>query len=104
MIARSVAATSLSNVSFPDLICSAQRHRIGLAVAGDDEAQSFKFGVAPGDFGDLFWAHEHALHLGGLVGAAHPSHPSLDAHIAAAARARAGSAAVRSPIASRIQG
>src|SRR3954470_6874579 len=36
---------------------------------------------------DLLGAHEHALDLGGLVGAAHPT---LDAHVAASAGATAG--------------
>ena len=38
------------------------------------------------DLGDLLGPDEHALDLGGLIGAAHPA---LDAHIGAAARARA---------------
>src|SRR4051812_14117048 len=38
------------------------------------------------DLGDLFGTHEHALDLGGLVGAAHPA---LDAQVAAPARAPA---------------
>jgi hypothetical protein len=38
------------------------------------------------DLRDLFRAYEHALDLGGLVGAAHPS---LDAHVAASAGAAA---------------
>ena len=42
--------------------------------------------VAPHDLGDLRRMHEHALHLGRLVGAAHPA---LDAHVGAAAGARA---------------
>ena len=43
--------------------------------------------MTPGDFRDLLGPHEHALDLGGLVGAAHPA---LDAHIGPAAGARAG--------------
>src|ERR1700682_2744606 len=39
------------------------------------------------DLRDLLGPHEHALDLGGLVGAAHPA---LDAHVAASARAWAG--------------
>jgi hypothetical protein len=64
-----------------------QRHGVGLALAGDNETQPSEFGMAPGDFRDLLGPHEHALDLGGLVGAAHPA---LDAHIGAAAGAGAG--------------
>jgi hypothetical protein len=39
------------------------------------------------DLGDLLGAHEHALDLGGLVGAAHPT---LNAHIGASAAAMTG--------------
>src|SRR5438552_18655394 len=39
------------------------------------------------DLRDLLGPHEHALDLGGLIGAAHPA---LDAHVAASARAAAG--------------
>ena len=42
--------------------------------------------MALGDLGDLLGMHEHALDLGGLVGAAEPA---LDAHVGAPARARA---------------
>ena len=64
-----------------------QRHHVGLALARDDEAQPSELGMTLADFRDLLGPHEHALDLGGLVGAAHPA---LDAHVGAAAGARAG--------------
>ena len=59
-----------------------QRHRVLLALARHGEAHAQQLGMALGDFGDLLGPHEHALHLGGLVGAAHPA---LDARVGAPA-------------------
>ena len=59
-----------------------QDHRVLLAVARDDEAQPAEFRMPFADLRDLGRMHEHALHLGGLVGAAEPA---LDAHIRASA-------------------
>jgi hypothetical protein len=78
-----------------------QRHHVGLAGARDDEAEPTETGMALADLGDLLWANEHALDLGGLVGAAHPA---LDAQVARPQGLIPGSAAVRSPSASRTQG
>src|SRR6516164_9004523 len=76
----------------------AQRHDIGFVLARGDEAETPERGMALADLGDLLGAHEHALDLGGLVGAAHPA---FDAHIGAPARAfswqRRGEIAERKP-------
>jgi hypothetical protein len=57
--------------------------------------------MAGDQFGHLLGAHEHALDLGRLVGAAHPA---LDPHVGAPAGALPGSTADRSPVAKRISG
>src|SRR5882672_4954198 len=49
-----------------------QGHAVGSARIVHDKARLQDFLVSPCDFGDLRWLHEHSLHLGGLVGAAHP--------------------------------
>jgi hypothetical protein len=82
---RSVAVTS-SRVSFWRSAFRSQPHHIGLIRARDDETQPSELGMALGDFRDLLGPHEHALDLGGLVGAAHPA---LDAHVAVSAGAAA---------------
>ena len=64
-----------------------ERHQVGLALAGDDQTQPSEFRMTLADLGDLLGPHEHALDLGGLVGA---PHPALDAHVGAAAGAGAG--------------
>ena len=51
--------------------------------------------VAARHLGHLAGVHEHAAHLGGLVGAAQPA---LDAGVAAPVRAAPGSTAERSPV------
>src|SRR6266851_6536171 len=61
-----------------------QGHAVGSALIVHDKARLQDFLVPPGDFGDLRGLHEHSLHLGGLVGAAHPA---ADAHVGAAAGA-----------------
>src|SRR5215207_864658 len=48
-----------------------ESHYIRLALAGHDEAEPAQVRVALRDFRHLLGAHEHALDLCGLVGAAH---------------------------------
>jgi hypothetical protein len=55
--------------------------------AGHDQARLHDVGKSLDDFGDLARVHEHAAHLGGLVGA---PHPALDARVGAARWGRAG--------------
>jgi len=57
--------------------------------------------MAPGHFGDKFGPHEHALHLGGLIGAAHPA---LIRMLVRPQGETPGSTADKSPVASRIIG
>src|ERR1700686_3625254 len=60
-----------------------QCHDVDLSGARNHEAQPPQFWMALADFCDLFWPDKHPLDFGRLVGAAHPT---LDTHVAAAAR------------------
>jgi hypothetical protein len=64
-----------------------QRHAVVGHLAFDHQPGAADLGVAAHDLGHLARVHEHAAHLGGLVGAAQPA---LDAHVGAAGRAGAG--------------
>jgi hypothetical protein len=55
---------------------------------GDDQARPPEPGMTLADLGDLLGPHEHALDLGGLVGAAHPA---LDTHVVRSGVGRAKS-------------
>src|SRR5882724_7542754 len=61
-----------------------QGHAVGSAGIVHDQPRFQDFLVSPCDFGHLRRLHEHALHLGGLVGTAHPA---ADARVGAAAGA-----------------
>lgn len=58
-------------------------HDIRLAVVRDDDAGTLDFRVAADDFRDLRRMHKHALDLGRLVGAPHPTGKT---HVGAPAR------------------
>ena len=64
-----------------------ERHAVVAALALDDQARAHDLGMAAHDLAHLPRRDEHGAHLGALVGAAHPA---LDAHVGAAAGARAG--------------
>ena len=83
----SVAPTAALRASVGARGLGRERHRVGLGLAGHDKPQALELGMAPPDLGHLLRAHEHALDLRGLIGAAHPA---LDAQVGAPARARAG--------------
>ncbi len=66
-----------------------QRHPVAAFGGVDDEPRLADLGMAGDDRGDLRRVDEQAFHLRRLIGAAHPT---LDAQVRAAARARAGQA------------
>ena len=56
-------------------------------LAGNHQPRPHQLGMAADDVVDLRGMHEHAAHLGGLIG---PAQPALDPHVGAAAGAHAG--------------
>src|SRR5690606_38553015 len=61
-----------------------QRQHVLLAVTGHDCPQPPEFAVTASNLGNLAGIHEHALDLGGLIGA---THPAADTHVGTPARA-----------------